>query len=111
MKNLKFDINAFVLVEQITGMSIPQLISDESNMERLTVIRALYWAGRIHENSKISLTEAGREMQELVSGGTDMMAISEALSKAIIESGIIPGLEEVEELEAENPPAAPSVKA
>jgi hypothetical protein len=40
-----------------------------------------------------------------------MMAISEALSKAIIESGIIPGLEEVEELEAENPPAAPSVKA
>ena len=111
MKNLKFDINAFVLVEQITGLSIPQIMENESNLEKVSVLRALYWAARTHENPKISLAEAGREMQEELNNGSDMLQLGEAISKSILDSGIIPSAEEIEELETENPPKAPSVKA
>lgn len=111
MKNLKFDINAFVLVEQVTGLSISQLIEDEKNMSRISTLRALFWAARIHETPELSLAEAGKEMQEALQNGQGIIELSEAISKAILDSGIIPSAEEVEELEPENPPAAPSVKA
>lgn len=111
MKNLKFDINAFCVVEQITGYSIPEIISNEQLLQKITLMRALFYGARLHENPKMSLADAGCELQEALSTGVDYAEVAEAISEAIIKSGIMPDSSEIEELELENPQTEPSVKA
>lgn len=109
MQNLKYDINAFSMIEQMTGLSINDLISNEKNLEKISILRSLYWGGRIHESEKLSLTDAGNEIQKRLQSGETLVDIIEAVSKAIIHSGIIPSPDEIEDIDP-NPQTAPSVK-
>lgn len=110
MKSLKFDINAYSMIEQVTGFSINELIGSEKNMEKISNLRALYWGGRIHDNEKMSMTEAGREIQERLNSGESLGDIVEAISEAIVSSGLIPNKGDIEDIDP-NPQTAPSVKA
>ena len=110
MKPLKFDINAYSMIEQVTGFSINELIGSEKNMEKISNLRALYWGGRIYENEKMSMTEAGREIQGRLNSGESLGDIVEAISEAIVSSGLIPNKEDIEDIDP-NPQTAPSVKA
>lgn len=78
-RTLKFDLNALCLFEEAAGIGITEALQKRS----MSAIRALLWAGLIHEDPLLTVDDVGkmefgglREMvQSLVSAlGTDQPA-------------------------------------
>ena len=66
---LKYNINAFVIAEEILGQSISQIAVSLAVAPKMSIIRGLYWAGLLHDNSKLKLSEAGELMQKRLDDG------------------------------------------
>lgn len=101
---LKYDINAIVVIEEVTGMSIVQIFANPEQLERLSLLRKLYWAGRLHEDGKLTLSGAGDELQKLVHRGKPLATVMEDITKALMATGIFPDKPE----EAEGNPTSPA---
>jgi hypothetical protein len=57
-RTLKYDYNALALTEKETGKN---LLTDLSSLKalRITDLRALFWAGALHEDPELTLEAAG----------------------------------------------------
>ena len=97
MRRLHYDINSMVAFEEVMGDSLVSLIQDKAKMASFKTLRALYWAGT---DIKASLEEAGEKMMDDIANGQSFADISEAIIKALQESGILGE-------SAENPPKKP----
>lgn len=87
---MKFDINAFVLIEEVLGGSLSDIVGNPARLMKVTTIRALYWAGQLHDNPKMSMAEAGKLMQAELETGKTLEKIVEDIVKAIDASGVFP---------------------
>lgn len=87
---LKFDINALVMVEEMSGgKPLTTILSDESSMMKITTLRLLVWAGLLYENEKLTVRQAGEKLQEFLSSGKKFADIGKIVSDAISDSGLI----------------------
>ncbi|HQB82018.1 MAG TPA: hypothetical protein PLR50_00865 [Candidatus Rifleibacterium sp.] len=102
---LKYDINAFVIAEDVLGQSVTQIAASLAVSPKLSTIRGLYWAGNLHKNSKMKLSEAGEEMQKRLEGGEQLGDIVNEICKAIESSGIFPKQEDAEAADPQTSPA------
>lgn len=74
LRHLKFDLNAMIAYEEAMGESLSQLSSTLSAKQ----LRALLWAGLIHEDKDLSLAQVGAWVT------TDNIAeVTNALNNAI----------------------------
>lgn len=104
---LKYDINAFVLVEEVVGQSLAQIVTGLAVLPRIAHVRALYWAGRLGEKRDFKLADAGKEIQERLSGGATLSNIVDEICTAIDASGIYDKSEQQEEdSDPQNSPAS-----
>lgn len=104
---LKYNINAFVVAEEVLGRSVAEIATSIAVAPKVTTIRALYWAGKLHENSKLKLSEAGEEMQNRVANGETLADMVGEICTAIEASGLFPKDEEQEEAsDPQNSPAS-----
>lgn len=90
MKPVKYDINAVCVVEEITGMSIVQLFTDQTNIEKISIVRKLYYAGRMSDDKKLTLYGAGLELQELIGAGESLAVVVEKITEGLMSTGIFP---------------------
>lgn len=102
---LKYDINAFVLAEEVLGQSIAQIATSLALSPKMSTIRGLYWAGLLHEKPKLKLSEAGELMQKRLDNGELLGKIVEEVCKAIEASGIFAKQEESESADPQTSPA------
>lgn len=93
---LKYDINAIVAIEEVTGMSIVQIFAEPGSLERMSLLRKIYWAGRTRENPKLTLSGAGDELQDLIGKGKTMAMVVEEITEALMATGIFPNKTEGE---------------
>lgn len=99
---LKFDINAFVMIEEMSGgKPLVEILSDELAMTKLTTLRLFVWAGLLHENEKLTLKQAGVLLQEYLQAGAKLADLGMVISKAVEESGLIE--KQPEQAEDSNP--------
>lgn len=103
---LKYDINAFVLAEEVLGQSISQIAVSLAAAPKMSTIRGLYWAGLLHDNSKLKLSEAGELMQKRLDNGEPLGKIVEEVCGAIEASGIFAKQEESENADPQTSPAS-----
>ncbi len=101
---LKYNINAFVIAEEVLGQSISQIAVSLASMPKIMTIRGLYWAGLLHEDPKLKLSEAGELMQNRIDDGESLGKIVKEVCKAIEASGIFPKQEE--DSDPQNSPAS-----
>lgn len=101
---LKYDINSICALEGISGKTIVEIFSDTKALEAVSLQRKLYWAGRLHEDDKLTLSGAGDELQKLVHGGKPLAAVMEDITKALMATGIFPDKPE----EPEGNPTSPA---
>lgn len=107
---LKYDINAFVMIEEMLGDSLTNIASNPASFMKMTTLRVMCWAGMIHEKPNLSLKEAGEVMQaELVAGKT-FADLGDEVAAAFDKSGVFPKMQEKAEGEGEqgNPPTNPA---
>jgi hypothetical protein len=90
MKPVKYDINAVCVIEEMTGMSIVRLFTDQSNIERISIVRKLYYAGRMADDKKLTLYAAGLELQELIGAGESLVDVVEKITEGLMSTGIFP---------------------
>ncbi len=81
-RTLRFDFNACVAYERETGQSISALKDNPG----FTSIRALIWAGLLHEEPKLTIERAGA-MLDLADLEVYSEAIAEAMTRAFTKSG------------------------
>lgn len=102
---LKFDINAFVMIEEMSGgVPLVEILSDEKAMTKLTTLRLFVWAGLLHSNEKLTFKDAGIAFQKALESGVKLADIGNMISKAVEESGLIE--KQVATEEAGNPQTA-----
>lgn len=75
-RTLVMSMNAFCSAEEILGFGL----MNEVRFEEMRVVRALLWAGLIHEDPSLTLAEAGR-LADIAPGGWPY--VSERVSLAI----------------------------
>lgn len=89
---VRLGTNACVLFEEVTKKSLFDVLSGDVQIRD---VRALLWAGLLHENKKLTLEEVGDMIDNTEDG---VMGILEAITKVAAES-----LPEVEQGEEEVP--------
>lgn len=87
--SLKYDINALSELENACGASIVNLLSNEENMQKISTMRYLWWAGLLHEEPKLTLKEVGDRLQYSLNNGVQLVESCEYLLKAIDSCGIL----------------------
>ncbi|HNW11316.1 MAG TPA: hypothetical protein PKI71_08130 [Candidatus Rifleibacterium sp.] len=98
MKPVKFDFNAFYMIEETTGRGVPALLvelsaatSDPVNKRIFSPLARLYWAGRLHEIAGMSLREAIAELQSEADSQDKLAKFAESLINKVMESGLLGG--------------------
>lgn len=98
---LVYDINAFAMIEEMSGQSLIDLISNPETLVSIKNLRLFVWAGLLAAEPKLSLTQAGLKFQELLASGKTLADVANMISEAIKASGLIEKVEDG----PENPPA------
>lgn len=75
LRNLKFTTNALAELEDTLGQPVTQLNAETVGIKTL---RAMLWAGLLHESPDLSITEAGALMDD-----GDLSEVSTRLSEAL----------------------------
>ena len=93
--NILFDFYSFNVIEETTGRGVPALMSeieraaaDPVNCKIFSSILRLYWAGRLHEKSNLSLRDAAAEVQALVMSGVNLGEIGKVIMEKVVASGL-----------------------
>lgn len=87
-KRLKYDFNAIADVEELSGVGMAKLFSDE--MVGFNTIRLLIWAGLKHEERGITTQRAGMIIKDMMESGYELDTIMELIMEALTKSGIFP---------------------
>ena len=78
--NLKFDFNAIDQLFEASGLDLLEMTSRGFNPTP-PEIRALFWAGRLHEKPELTQDEA-REQMKILKYGAIIKAVSAAIAAA-----------------------------
>ena len=92
-RKIKFDLNAVAEFEEETGSSFVSIASDGADGLGMKHVRALLWAGLLHEDQKITVKEAGDLVQHAKGDRfiDKMKLVTDAVVKAFLASyGDIP---------------------
>jgi hypothetical protein len=88
-RRLRFDANALVAVEEVLGRPLQEIIPpDEGRASRqvgFREMRALLWAGLLHEDPQLTLQQAG-ELLDLKQMNDIMAKVNEAITAAFPEA-------------------------
>lgn len=87
-KRLKYDFNAIADVEELSGMGMSKLFSED--MVGFHTIRLLIWAGLKHEERGITTQRAGMIIKDMITDGYELESIMELIMDALMKSGVIP---------------------
>jgi hypothetical protein len=79
-RHLKFDLNAFAELEEIYGDF--QVAMNAMQNRSIKAIRAMLWAGLIHEDEKLTIKQVG-SMIDMTNINKIVSAISKAISEAM----------------------------
>jgi hypothetical protein len=79
-RTLKYDFNAFAELEEKFGTI--QKAFDELQKQKLKAVRAIVWAGLIHEDHKLTEQQVGN-MLSLADLPAVMKAVTEAITSAL----------------------------
>ncbi|WDU84207.1 hypothetical protein [Caloramator sp. Dgby_cultured_2] len=79
-RHLKFDLNAFAELEELYGDF--QTAMDAMSKGSIKAIRAMLWAGLIHEDEKLTIKQVG-SMIDMTNINEIVSAISKAISEAM----------------------------
>jgi hypothetical protein len=88
-KVLKYDINAICTIEDKLGGSFVELLTKPEQLQKISSIRILVWAGMLHNNPELTLEQAGGIISDSLQDGDDFISISEAITQAISSCGLI----------------------
>lgn len=97
---LKYDINSLCMIEDLKQRSFLSLINDSAEMEKFATIRLLFWAGLLHAHERLSMTEAGKKLADMLAEGKSLISIVKMINDAILACGLIT----MPDGEAANPP-------
>jgi hypothetical protein len=84
---LRYDINALANLEEATGMTIEQAM-DEKKIQSLRVVRALVWAGLLHEDPKLKIETAGDLLEDFFESGGELTTIFQKITDAVLACGL-----------------------
>lgn len=87
-RKLKYTFNAFCELEEVMGRSLTTLQNGEFKMKDL---RALVWAGLLHESPELTLEETGDLIDKADSIEDVTDAVSRAIETALGKKGDEPG--------------------
>jgi hypothetical protein len=86
---LHFDINAFCMVEELSGYaSLNDILSNPSALSSIRMNRILIYAGLLHNKPELTLREAGEILQKEINK-TSLKDVSNKISEAIEKSGLV----------------------
>lgn len=86
-EEIYFDISRIMEVEKATSLSIGQIImSQQLNMSNLAVLLMI---GMKHTTHKKAVPNWAEEIEKALNDGVEIMEIQEAVSKALVGSGIL----------------------
>lgn len=83
-RHIRFDLNALVEIEAISGKSLTTLLGDLS----LTTLRDLTWAGLKHEDRRLTRERVGDLLQGYLENGGTTERLIEQLVDALEQSGV-----------------------
>lgn len=83
---LKYDVNALVLLEELTGKSLGVVLNEELGFG---ILRQLLFVGLVKAHKEIDLEETGELMQEFLNQGQDIQELSKILMKAFEQSNLV----------------------
>lgn len=107
---LKYDINAFVMIEEMLGDSLTNIASNPASFMKMTTLRVMCWAGMVHEKPNISLKEAGDIMQAELLAGRTIASLGDEIAAGFEKSGVFPKMPAKPEGEQGNPPTSPATE-
>jgi len=87
-RKLKYTFNAFCELEEALGRPLASIKGNEFKMKDL---RALVWAGLLHETPELTLEEAGDLIDQAESIEDVANAVSEAVELALVKKSGEPG--------------------
>lgn len=105
---LKYDINAFVMIEEEFGAPMTEVLCNPENFLNMISLRKIYRIGLLHKKPDMTLEEAGAVMQAEVENGKTMSGLGDELVKAFDKSGVFPKTPAKAEGEQGNPPTNPA---
>lgn len=76
-RHLRYDMNALAAIEETLNISLDQL---EAVANRITTLRALLWAGLLHEEPTLTLRDVGAWVDM-----EDIQAVGEKITHALEE--------------------------
>lgn len=82
---LKYDVNALVMLEDLTGKSLAQVLEADLGFK---IIRDLLQAG-LRKNHKINGEHSGELIQQFLDQGQTLQELSVILMKAFEESNLV----------------------
>lgn len=84
---LRFDINAIADLEDMTGKSVAEALSNRQKIG-FSMIRALLWAGLKHEEPMLTVEAAGELINLFVEKGGTIGILMAKVGEAIMSSGV-----------------------
>ena len=78
-RNLKYNFNALVTLEETLNINIQDLMKMFAGGARLKDLRALLWAGLVHEDAGLTQEAVG----DMIEGVEDFAVIGKAIREAI----------------------------
>jgi len=78
-RNLRYDFNAFVALEEALNISIAEIGALLTGSVKLRDLRAILWAGLIHEDRALTQEDVGKA----IGGMQDMAALGVAVRAAL----------------------------
>jgi hypothetical protein len=88
MKRLKYDFNALADAEEVSGMGLFNMLSQDKI--GFNTIRLLMWAGLKHEDRGITTERAGMIIKAMMGEGHDLDSIMNLILSALNKSGLFP---------------------
>ena len=87
-KRLKYDFNAIADIEELSGMGMAKMFSEE--MIGFNTIRLLIWAGLKHEDRGITTQRAGMIIKDMMEESYTLESIMTLIMESLVKSGIFP---------------------
>lgn len=84
-RKLKYTFNAFCELEDVLGRPLSE-ISEIMDGFKLKDLRAMLWAGLLHESPDLTLEEAGELMDKASSLEEVAEAVVKAMEKSVVKS-------------------------
>ena len=85
-RHLRYDFNAFVALEEELGIPISEIGDKVAGSVGFKDMRAIVWAGLIHEDKKLTLSDVGNMLEP-----SNLAEIAEKVGEALVAAFPEPG--------------------